>query len=221
MQVQFEDFCPESFSFHEHPVLVIENFWTVEERNYFRQAMGQATWTQLREMPRLRETFPNCGNWIKAEMAQAEAQIFLDRLALRCIMAYMESFPNIVRRHLSFSYYSYAAGDCLLTHDDTAQANGTAALAQEAGAPLRRLALVTYLHNEWQPDWGGELIIYHSIRGQHAQPHLMITHCIAPQPGSLVIFTVPRFHRVSRVDPTSGNNKRLSIAGWFMTEQER
>jgi SM-20-related protein len=47
---------------------------------------------------------------------------------------------------------------------------------------------------------------------------LAITHCIAPKPGSLVMFTVPRFHRVCRVDQTAGDHKRLSIAGWFMTE---
>jgi SM-20-related protein len=32
------------------------------------------------------------------------------------------------------------------------------------------------------------------------------------------MFTVPRFHRVCRVDPTAGQHRRLSIAGWFMTE---
>ncbi|MEC4679667.1 MAG: hypothetical protein VST67_03095 [Nitrospirota bacterium] len=30
--------------------------------------------------------------------------------------------------------------------------------------------------------------------------------------------TVPQFHRVCRVDALAGNHKRLSIAGWFMTE---
>jgi SM-20-related protein len=33
------------------------------------------------------------------------------------------------------------------------------------------------------------------------------------------MFTVPRFHRVCRVDPMAGQHRRLSIAGWFMTEQ--
>lgn len=221
MQVRFEDFRPESFSFHEHPVLVIENFWTSAERNYFRQAMHRARWKRLGEMAHLRETFPLCGDWAKAEIAQMEAQIFLERLAFPCIMVYMESFPNIVRRHMSFNYYSYAAGDCLLTHDDTMQANGADERIRTPCAPLRRLAVVAYLHDEWQPDWGGELIIYRSTEEQKAQPNLTVTHCIAPLPGSVVVFTVPRFHRVCRVDPASGNNKRLSIAGWFMTEQER
>jgi SM-20-related protein len=33
-----------------------------------------------------------------------------------------------------------------------------------------------------------------------------------------VILSVPRFHRVARVDALAGANRRLSIAGWFMTE---
>lgn len=219
MQVDFERFDPERFSFHDTPVLVIEKFWTDEERQHFQHAMHRTAWKSLREMHHLCETFPDCGNWLKADMAQAEARVFLDRLALLCIRRYVESFPNIARRHMNFNYYSYGAGDCLLTHDDTAQA-GDSVVLTEGSSPLRRLAVVTYLHDEWQPDWGGELIMYRSIPGQQARSDLAITHCIAPKPGSLVLFTVPRFHRVCRVDPVSGDHKRLSIAGWFMTEHE-
>ena len=139
----------------------------------------------------------------------------LSRLQLPCIHQYIESFPGIVRRHLGFSYYSYGAGDCLLTHDDTDQGRPTGGKP----APLRRLALVTYFHEEWECDWGGELMIY-APEGtrRDGRPDLALTHCIMPKPGSLVMFTVPRFHRVCRVDQTAGSRKRLSIAGWFMTE---
>ncbi|MFM8552740.1 MAG: 2OG-Fe(II) oxygenase [Nitrospiraceae bacterium] len=220
MQVRFEDFDPWKFSFHEDPVLVLEEVWKDEERKYFQEAMRRAAWKPLRDMAHLHEAFPNCGNWNKAEIAQGEAKVFLDGLAFPCIMDYMESFPNTIRRHMSFNYYAYAAGDCLLTHDDTVQANGADGRTGERCAPLRRLAVVAYLHDEWQPDWGGELIVYHATQGQGASSRLAITHCIAPQPGSLVIFTVPRFHRVSRVDPAGGDVQRLSIAGWFMTEHD-
>jgi SM-20-related protein len=152
MQVEYEHFDPERFSFHEDPVLVIEKFWTDEERQHFQQAMQRAAWTPLREMRHLREAFPDCGNWLKADIARAEATAFLDRLALPCITSYVESFPHIARRHMNFNYYSYGAGDCLLTHDDTAQA-GESVMRGEACPPLRRIALVTYLHEEWQPDW--------------------------------------------------------------------
>lgn len=204
-----------SFSFLRNPVLVVENFWSADERRYFRGAMNQANWKSLSQLPKVREDFPDAGDWAKAEINPAEGQRFLSRIQLPCIQEYMESFPNIVGRHMGFSYFSYSAGDCLLTHDDTDQ-------GQPMGgrqAPLRRIAVVTYFHEEWRSDWGGELIIY-AKRPDHTaeQPDLVPTHCIEPRPGSLVMFTVPRFHRVCRVDRTAGPHRRLSIAGWFMTE---
>jgi len=66
---------------------------------------------------------------------------------------------------------------------------------------------------------GGELIIYKKRRAHTSEKlDLEITHCIEPRPGSLVMFTVPRFHRVCRVDQVAGLHRRLSVAGWFMTE---
>lgn len=205
-----------TLSLHKNPVLVVENFWSPEERQFFRGRMSQAPWKSLSDLPQVREDFPNSGNWAKAEIGPEEAQRFLSRLQLPCIRDYIESFPNIIGRHVGFSYYSYSAGDCLLTHDDTDQGR----LVEGRRAPQRRIAVVTYFHEEWQPDWGGELIIYErrtDRSGGHIN-NLIPTYCIEPRPGSLVMFTVPRFHRVCRVDPTAGQHRRLSIAGWFMTE---
>jgi Predicted proline hydroxylase len=205
----------DDFSFHQTPVLVIENFWTAEERSLFRQAMERANWNKLQDLSYVRQDFPNSGNWAKADIAPPQGQLLLSRVQMPYIQQYIESFPNIKRRHLGFNYYSYGAGDCLLTHDDTEQGHPVGGKP----APLRRIALVTYFHEEWECDWGGELMIY-SAAGDKAdgKPDLIITHCIAPKPGALVMFTVPRFHRVCRVDQTAGEHKRLSIAGWFMTE---
>lgn len=213
---RYAEFNPRTFSFHKDPVLVLEDFWAPEERKLFQGAMSNARWKSLSEMAEVSAAFPRCGNWLKAEIAQAEAKVFLDRLALPCIAEYMESFPDIKQRHLSFSFYSYGAGDCLSTHDDTDEAYSRDRQAYRA---LRRVALATYLHEDWQPDWGGELIIY-DARKKQDQRALEIKHCLLPRPGSLVLFTVPRFHRVCRVDELAGTNKRLSIAGWFMTEHE-
>jgi len=203
-----------SFSFHKNPVLVVENFWSADERQFFREGMHQAAWKSLADLQKVREDFPNAGNWAKAEIGQAQGQRLLSRLQLPCIQAYMESFQNIAGRHVGFNYYSYAAGDCLLTHDDTDQG-----YVMEGATPLRRrIALVSYFHDEWRSDWGGELIIYaKGKRHSSEQPDLKVTHCIEPRPGSLVMFTVPRFHRVCRVDRVAGDKRRLSIAGWFMT----
>ena len=204
-----------TFSFRQSPVLVIENFWSAEERQFFRDRMNHAVWKSLSDLPSVQEDFPQSGNWAKAEIGASEGQRLLSRVQFPFIQDYIESFPNIVGRHLGFNYYSYSAGDCLLTHDDTDQGRPIAGCR----TLQRRIALVTYLHEEWQPDWGGELIVYAPRSGeQTAQPDLVPTHCIEPRPGSLVMFTVPRFHRVNRVDATAGQHRRLSIAGWFMTE---
>ncbi len=202
-------------SLQRSPVLVVENFWSPDERKFFREKMKQASWKSLSDLPHVQEDFPNSGNWAKAEIGPEEGQRFLSRLQIPCIQDHIESFPNIIGRHVGFNYYSYSAGDCLLTHDDTDQGR----LVEGRRAPKRRIAVVTYVHEEWQPDWGGELIIYERRVDRAEGPiNLMPTHCIEPRPGSLVMFTVPRFHRVCRVDPTAGEHRRLSIAGWFMTE---
>ena len=203
-----------SFSFRKNSVVVVENFWSAEERQFFREGMHQAMWKSLSDLPNFMENFPNAGNRAKAEVGRDRGQRLLLRLLLPCIQAYMESFPNITSRHAGFSYYSYAVGDCLLPHDDTDQRYAM----EGATAPRRRIALVSYVHDEWRSDWGGELIIYEKRKAHAAdQPDLEVTHCIEPRPGSLVMFTVPRFHRVCRVDQVAGNQRRLSIAGWFMT----
>lgn len=204
-----------SFSFQRSPVLVVENFWSAEERQFFREKMNRAFWKSLSDLPNARQDFPNSGNWAKAEIGTEEGQRFLSRLQLSCIRDHIESFPNIIGRHVGFNYYSYSAGDCLLTHDDTDQGR----LVEGRRALQRRIAAVTYFHEEWQHDWGGELIIYERRADRAGEPiNLTPTHCVEPRPGLLVMFTVPRFHRVCRVDPTAGQHRRLSIAGWFMTE---
>lgn len=214
MRTRFRDFNPRSFSFQKDPVLVLEDFWSPQELAEWQAAMGRQSWKTLKEMPDVSAAFPDAGNWAKAQIAGPEATRLLDRVSLPCLAAYIESFPNITRRHLSFNYYSYAAGDCLPTHDDTDEAYAPAGAAK----PARRVALVTYFHSTWEADWGGELIIYNHAKSEGDRPALTVSHCIMPTPGSLVLFTVPRFHRVARVDQLAGKNKRLSIAGWFMTE---
>ncbi len=215
MKISFTKFDPARFSFKVNPVLVLEDFWSASEMADFRKAMERSKWTALSEMPLVAEAFSNCGNWLKAEIGPMEAHEFLQRVGLPCVADYMESFPDIKGRHVNFNYYSYKAGDCLPTHDDTDDAYS---YSQGRRPPTRRLALVTYFHQEWQPDWGGELILYKEKTDNQGNRTLEVSECVAPAPGSLAIFSVPRFHRVCRVDPLAGDHKRVSIAGWFMTE---
>lgn len=215
MKTNFPSFRSDQFSFAQDPVLILEKFWNPDERKMFREAMDGSTWTALADMAAVAKAFQNCGNWLKAEIAPAEGNRFMERVGLPCVAEYMESFPNITGRHINFNYYSYGVGDCLSTHDDTDDAY---TYAQGRIPPTRRLALATYFHEEWQPDWGGELILYKETAGPNGKKNLEVSQCIAPSPGSLVIFTVPQLHRVCRVDALAGDHKRLSIAGWFMTE---
>lgn len=231
MKIRYKDFQPAKFSFHKDPVLALEEFWSADEREIFQAAMKKATWKTLQEMPEVNRVFPNCGNWLKAEIGPAEREKLLGRVTFSCIQDFIESFPNIKQRHMSFSYYSYGVGDSLSVHDDTGEdysgyqspadssaAAGDRDVGRQPLPALRRIAMVSYLHHEWNPDWGGELIIYDSRKGKDGKLKLEIVHCLEPKPGSLVFFTVPRFHRVCRVDPYAGDHKRLSFAGWFMTE---
>ncbi|MYF24238.1 MAG: hypothetical protein F4224_02965 [Nitrospira sp. SB0678_bin_10] len=150
-------------------------------------------------------------------MGPCERKLFLDIFYFCFFLELVESFPNIRQRHVNFNFYSYGAGDCLPTHDDTDEAY---AANRDRPPPLRRLALATYVHSEWNTDWGGELIIYHARKDPRGNRVLDVAQCIAPEPGSLALFAVPRFHRVCRVDALAGEHKRLSIAGWFMTEHD-
>ena len=158
MKVSWSGFDPSAFSFHHDPVLILDNFWSASERKAFRSSMQQAPWQSLKEMPHVHAAFPNCGNWRKARMAQSDATRLLDKLRFPFIHNYMESFTDTTGRRMSFSYYSYGAGDCLLTHDHTAQ-EGQMGPGSAPGTVLRRLALIRYMHEEWQADWGGELMI--------------------------------------------------------------
>ena len=215
MKVLYKDFNQEAFSFQNDPVLVLEEFWTPEDTAFFRNAMKQAKWKKLLDLPAVSRAFPNAGNWLKGDVEQNERETFFGKINLPCIENHIDSFPNIKQRHLNLNYYSYGVGDCLPTHDDTDEAYVPSNLPRP---PLRRLAMVAYFHEEWQPDWGGELIVYGERKDTSDKKALDIVGCVTPKPRSLAMFTVPRHHRVCRIDPLAGDHRRQTIVTWFMTE---
>ena len=75
MRVRFQEFSPRKFDFHKDPVLVLEDFWSADERARFREGMSQTKWKALSEMPEVSAAFPNSGDWLKGEIGSAEAQI--------------------------------------------------------------------------------------------------------------------------------------------------
>ena len=219
MKTRLKEFNQKAFSFHNDPVLILEDFWPKEERDIILEAMNKAEWKKRSEIQATNLAFPNCGDWLKAHISPNEADRLLNRMALPCIANYIESFPRIKSRHVSFSYYSYGAGDCLSTHDDTDEHYAKLdAQPNNEFPPQRRIAAVSYFHHEWAPDWGGELIVYDSRKKKNGHVYLEVAYCLEPKPGSIVFFTVPRFHRVCRVDPLANEHRRMSVAGWFMTE---
>lgn len=71
------------------------------------------------------------------------------------------------------------------------------------GQANRVLSLVTYLNRGWEPNQGGELVIYHEEGNELAR--------VTPSFGSLVIFLSEDFpHEV-----LSAQRDRYSVAGWF------
>lgn len=171
MKTNFSSFRSDQFSFAQDPVLTLENFWNPDERKMFQEAMDRSTWTALDEMAAVANAFQNYGNWLKAEIAPSEGNRFLERVGLPCVAEYVESFPNITGRHSNFNYYSYGVGDCLSTHDDT---DDLYTYAHGKILPTRRLALATYFHEEWQLDWGGELIMYRETRDKQGITRLEV-----------------------------------------------
>ena len=87
----------------------------------------------------------------------------------------------------------YNTGEFYALHRDNPQ-----------GKNGRIMSTVYYLHEEWQPDWGGEL---------HLQDKNQIWHTLVPQPNRMVIFQSDLLHEVQRA-----KHQRLSITGWLRSE---
>ncbi len=215
MKIRFRDFDPSKFSFHDHPVLVLQDFWSEKDMSKFGSAMENCRWTRLSEMPDIQKTFRSCGDWLKGELADPERDELIRRALMPCVESYMYSFSDVKQGIMSFNYYVYGVGDCLSLHNDLDSDD-----PRDVRRPFvrRRIALTTYLHREWEPNWGGEFVAYHEQRDDPESRTMEVSHWITPEPGQLTLFTVPRLHRVCRVDPLAGSHKRLSISGWFMTE---
>lgn len=71
----------------------------------------------------------------------------------------------------------------------------------------RVLSLVAYLNSRWAPEFGGELVLYHSATDTQGT-------VVVPNFATLVVFLSEQFpHEV-----LATNQSRLSIAGWFRSK---
>lgn len=121
-------------------------------------------------------------------------------------MAVLQSFLN---RHLFLGLYSFES------HFAHYMPGAHYALHKDAfsGQANRVLSLVCYLNPCWQPEWGGELLLYPSSQ-QTPQTEAEagdVLLRVLPEPGTIVLFLSEEFPH--QVLPAS--HDRFSIAGWF------
>ncbi|MFQ5995177.1 MAG: hypothetical protein ACE5K1_08770 [Acidiferrobacterales bacterium] len=82
MRTRSRNFVPENFSFHDDPILILDEFWTLEETVYFRETMDRVCWKALTELPDASRTFRNCGNWLQVELGGPQRSAFLASVTL-------------------------------------------------------------------------------------------------------------------------------------------
>jgi len=124
----------------------------------------------------------------------------------RSYLAVMEELRLALNQHLYLGlfdyechYAIYGVGAAYDRHVDTF-----------SGGRNRLLSTVVYLHEEWTPADGGELLLYRPA-GQSA------TTRILPKPGLMVLFLSQEFpHEV-----LAARKARHSIAGWFRGRADR
>ena len=117
-------------------------------------------------MPGTAATFDRCGNWLTGDHRGCR-----DGSHPRATRhAVHEVVRELVReragRHVALDYYSYGVGDCLSIHDDDPDEANARRMPWRQKL-RRRLAVATYFHPEWAPNWGGELVMYE--RGDRAR----------------------------------------------------
>lgn len=122
----------------------------------------------------------------------------------------------------------YPAGSALSWHTDGSMYSG---------------AFSFYVHPEWDPQWGGELVLAHESaryqRDLEVDPasgratgdqdqrfqrtklgalveEVGVGHYVVPKPNRLVVVGGGHPHKIARVDPTAGSHVRASIAGFFV-----
>lgn len=161
-----------------------------EEDNFKKAAIGNRTNEVIAKSIR--------GDFIlwlnEAEAAQAEKAFFRK---INDFVAYLNKtcFMGILQKE--FHYALYPEGTFYKRHLDTFQNDDR-----------RKLSMVCYLNEQdWQPEYGGELVIYKEENGVENSITLY------PFPGRVVIFESQLLeHEVKPV-----KTERLSITGWLKT----
>lgn len=133
--------------------------------------------------------------WLNEAEANAAETSFFDKV--NDFIQYMNRTCFMGILHKEFHYALYPEGTFYKRHLDTFQNDDR-----------RKLSIVCYLNEEdWQPEYGGELVIYTEENGTEVEKVLY------PFPGRVVIFESQILeHEVKPV-----KQPRLSITGWLKT----
>jgi SM-20-related protein len=133
--------------------------------------------------------------WLNEALAEEAEKVFFSKI--NDFVDYLNKTCFLGILHKEFHYALYPEGTFYKRHLDTFQNDDR-----------RKLSLVCYLNEQdWQPEYGGELVIYTEENGEEKAVTLY------PFPGRVVIFESQILeHEVKPV-----KTERLSITGWLKT----
>lgn len=133
--------------------------------------------------------------WIEEAKSNYAEGLFFNKI--NNLVGYLNKTCFLGILHKEFHYAIYPKATFYKRHLDTFKNDDR-----------RKLSFVCYLnHEDWQPENGGELVLYLDDNGQEVEK------VVYPFPGRVVIFESQILeHEVKPV-----NTKRLSITGWLKT----
>ena len=133
--------------------------------------------------------------WIDEVKSNYAESLFFNKI--NDLVRYLNKTCFLGILHKEFHYAIYPKATFYKRHLDTFKNDDR-----------RKLSFVCYLnHEDWQPENGGELVLYLDDNGQEVEK------VVYPFPGRVVIFESQILeHEVKPV-----NTKRLSITGWLKT----
>ncbi|HFD6681496.1 TPA: 2OG-Fe(II) oxygenase [Providencia alcalifaciens] len=131
--------------------------------------------------------------WLELEMGDAVAR-YMDK---------MEHIRQALNRQLYLGLRDFETHFCRYPNGGFYKKH----VDNPRGVGRRKITTVLYMNERWLPQDGGELVVY-----DHEDNHLFK---LEPVAGRMIFFMSENFPH--EVLPTE--NKRESIAGWFLTEK--
>ena len=146
--------------------------------------------------------------------------------AYRTVVTELGEHPELIGRAgedwsvVGLAFWKYLAGNRLGWHNDA--------------RPDRRGEFILFLHEEWSPSWGGELLVldrdpadlppippdlpvFAGIEHQVGEtPDALVA--VVPRPNRLVVVQEGTSHCIHRVDRTAGERARWTMTGFVGSE---